>query len=303
MSVPGPVALLGGGEHRAGCELIDRWLLDRTGRAQPGVVVVPAASPPGNLPATAALARTWWQGLGAGVSALHPAALTGPAAVSALAHADLIVLTGGVPDRLVAALGAGPTWDLVLDRWRDGAVLAGSSAGAMALFAWRLGLRPLRPLRVVPGLGPLEGHVAVPHFDRLVTRAGLDHWVARRQRRFDDLAVLGIDERTALVVDGDDVLVRGLGAVTVLDGAHRSAARAGAPVTGPRPLLRRAQVMSRRRAPTMPADVSAAATAVSDSNGTQVRSAAGNDGTWVNGDRFSTHWSSWSTGPSWPISR
>ena len=71
----------------------------------------------------------------------------------------------------------------------------------------------------------------------------------------------------------------------------------------PRPVLPRAQAMSRRRAPTMPADVSAPATAVSHSNGTQVRSATGSDGTWVNGDRFSTHWSSWSTGPSWPISR
>ena len=298
MSRPGPVALLGGGEHRTGCELIDRWLLERSGRIDPRVVVVPAAASPAMLPAAAALARTWWQALGASVDVLDPGALSGAAAVAALAAADLIVLTGGVPDRLVAALAAGPTWDVVVDRWRDGAVLSGSSAAAMALFTWRLGLRPLRPLRIVPGLGPLEGHVVVPHFDRLVTRTRLDRWVARRQRRLDDLAVLGIDERTAVVVDGDAVRIHGIGAVTILDGAHRSAARAGAPVMGSRPLLPRAQAMSRRRTPTMPAATSAPATAVSHSSGAQVRSATGSDGTCVNGDRFSTHWSSCRTGPS-----
>ena len=298
MSRPGPAALLGGGEHRTGCELIDRWLLERSGRTDPRVVVVPAASSPAMLPATAALARTWWHALGASVNVLDPSALAGVAAVAALASADLIVLTGGVPDRLVGALGAGPTWEIVVDRWRDGAGLSGSSAAAMALCTWRLGLRPPRPLRIVPGLGPLEGHVVVPHFDRLVTRAGLDRWVARRQRRLDDLAVLGIDERTAVVVDGDDVRVHGVGAVTVLDGAHRSEARAGAPVTGLRALLPQGQAMSRRRTPTMPAATSAPATAVSHSNGAQVRSATGSDGTCVNGERFSTHWSSCRTGPS-----
>lgn len=224
---PGPIALLGGGEHRQGCEPIDRWLLERTGRAVPSVLVLPAASPPATLPHASALARTWWSALGAQVRVLHPDELRTSMAAAVVGHADCIVLTGGVPGRLVAALGAGPVWDVVLDRWCAGAALSGSSAGAMALFAWRLGLRAPRPLRPAPGLGPLAGHVVVPHFDRLVARPGLRWWAARVQRRFDGLGVIGIDERTAVVVDGDDVHVRGQGVGTVLGDGRVATATAG----------------------------------------------------------------------------
>lgn len=227
MSGPGPIALLGGGEHRHGCESIDRWLLERTGRADPSVVVLPAASTPAMLPHASALARTWWSALGARVSVLHPGDLGAPATSETLARADCIVLPGGVPGRLVAALGAGPTWDLVLARWRIGAALAGSSAGVMALFTWRLGLTAPRPLRLVPGLGPLAGHVAVPHFDRLIVRPRLGGWAARVQRRFDGLGVLGIDERTAVIVDGGAAHVRGRGVGTVVARGRTETARAG----------------------------------------------------------------------------
>lgn len=227
MSGPGPIALLGGGEHRHGCESIDRWLLERTGRPDPSVVILPAASTPATLPHTSALARTWWSALGARVSVLHPGDLGAPATRETLARADCIVLTGGVPRRLVAALGAGPAWDLVLARWRMGAALVGSSAGAMALFTWRLGLTAPRPLRPVPGLGPLAGHVAVPHFDRLIGRPRLGWWATRVQRRFDGLGVLGIDERTAVIVDGGAAHVRGQGSGAVIAGARSVTARAG----------------------------------------------------------------------------
>ncbi|HSJ44328.1 MAG TPA: Type 1 glutamine amidotransferase-like domain-containing protein [Euzebyales bacterium] len=136
----------------------------------------------------------------------------------ALAAADVIVLTGGMPGRLITALGASPLWDMVLDRWRAGAVLSGSSAGAIALFAWRLALRVPNPLRVVPGLGPLDGHVCMPHFDRFVGRhpAGR-RWVQATTRRLGGLGTVGIDEATALVVDGHHLHVLGHGAVTFVD--------------------------------------------------------------------------------------
>lgn len=226
----GPVALLGGGEHRDGCEPIDRWLLERSGRTDPRVAVLPAASTAAMLPATAALARTWWTALGARVTVVHPGALRSVAAADAIAAADVIVLTGGVPGRLVAALGASTAWERVLDRWREGAALSGSSAGAMALLTWRLCLRAPRPLRLTPGLGPLDAHVVVPHFDRLIAQRGLSPWATRAQRRLGGLAVLGIDERTALVADGHDVRALGAGTVTVIDGGRCRLVGAGGAV-------------------------------------------------------------------------
>ena len=55
--------------------------------------------------------------------------------------------------------------------------------------------------------------------------------------------------------------------------------------------------MSRRRRPARPAAESAAATAVSTISGTTSTSAAGSSGTWVNGERSSSHPGSESSGP------
>lgn len=147
MTSPGRIALVGGGEHRAGCEPIDRWLMERSGRGRVRVTVIPAASTAATLAPTAALARNYWSALGAQVSVVVP-----DAAGTALADPDVVVLTGGVLGRLVRALGASPLWARVLDLWRAGTALSGSSAGAMALGAWRLALRAPNPLRLVPGL-------------------------------------------------------------------------------------------------------------------------------------------------------
>lgn len=225
----GPLALLGGGEHRPGCEPIDRQLLDATGVAAPRVVIVPSASLPGTVAATASLARTYWHGLGATPRVVVPGRLPAHAALEAVAEADLVVLPGGVPERLFAALGASPLGEAVLDRWRAGAALSGSSAGAMVLFAWRLRIASSRPLALTPGLGALHGYVAAPHFDRFVRRWEPARRLAERHRRgLRGLGVLGLDEATALVgADGRFVVV-GRGAVTVGDAAGWRVHHAGA---------------------------------------------------------------------------
>jgi cyanophycinase len=240
----GPLALLGGCEHRDACEAIDRTLMDRARGSRVRVTVIPAASPAARLPATAALARNYWTELGADVTVAVPTA--GPLSAqvaSALEAPDIIVLTGGVPGRLVRTLGASPVWERVLELWRNGTALSGSSAGAIGLFTWRLALRAPRPLQVVPGLGPLRDYVCVPHFDRFVGSTPMvQAWVRRRERGLRGLGILGLDEGTALVVDGDHYQVCGRGSVTVIneDGWHTSVA--GASVDLPRPLVLRRQV-------------------------------------------------------------
>jgi cyanophycinase len=215
----GPLALLGGGEHRAGCESIDRWLMERTGQPQVRVTVVPAASSATTLPLTAALARNYWSSLGADVTIAVPGGQSSAQIEAALGAPDIVVLTGGVPGRLVRALGASLVWERILDLWRGGAALSGSSAGAMAMFAWRLALRVPSPLRLVPGLGPLRDHVCVPHFDRFIAPLPAVHpWVRRAERGFGGLGILGIDERTALLGHDGHWEVRGRGQVTVIDG-------------------------------------------------------------------------------------
>jgi cyanophycinase len=223
MNDHGPVALLGGHEHRHGTEGIERTLLEQLGAAAPRVAVVPVASARRQVGMVAALARTYWTALGATVRIALPDANGSRHALDVIAGADVIVLTGGVPNRLVSALGASPVWDAIIERWREGAALAGSSAGAMSLFAWRLRLYPPHPLDLVPGLGPLDGWIAAPHFGRF--RA--ERWATAVSGRFAGLGILGIDEGTALVGRRGRFAVVGSGAVSVLRHDRLAVHRAG----------------------------------------------------------------------------
>lgn len=223
---PGPIALLGGHEHREGTERIERTLLEQLGVAAPRVTVLPVAAPARQVGMVAALARTYWSRLGATVRIAMPHACGSHEALDAVAEADVIVLPGGVPNRLVAALGASPVWDLVVRRWRAGAALAGSSAGAMSLFAWRLRLYPPNPLALIPGLGPFDGWIAAPHFGRFHA----ERWATRVADRFGGLGVLGLDEGTAIVGRDGHFIVVGHGALTVIADGEMSVHSPGAQV-------------------------------------------------------------------------
>jgi cyanophycinase-like exopeptidase len=218
MNAPGAIALLGGREHRTASAAIDRRLLARVGHPGARVAVIPAASTAAGMPATAALARNHWTSLGARATIVMASTALTPRTEQVLGEADIVVLTGGVPGRLVRALGASQVWERVLDVWRGGTALSGSSAGAIALFAWRLALRAPHPLRLVPGLGPLDGYVCVPHFERFVRPLPALHpWVRRTERGMHGAGIVGIDEATALVIADGGHEVVGRGGVTIID--------------------------------------------------------------------------------------
>jgi cyanophycinase-like exopeptidase len=106
------------------------------------------------------------------------------------------------------------------------------------MFAWRLALRAPHPLRLVPALGPLRDYVCVPHFDRFVRPLPLLHpWVRRTERGFGGMGLLGVDESTALIVDGTRCHVRGRGSVTVIDGQGWRTHATGQAVDLVRPLV------------------------------------------------------------------
>ncbi len=213
MSDVGPVALTGGGEHLTGCESIERRLLELTGVSRPRVAVIPTAAARRQMPKTAALARNYWARLGAAVSIAVPECDI-DRALDAVGQADIVVLPGGHPNKLVASLGASPVTDLIIERWRQGVAISGSSAGAMCLFEWRINLYPPNPLRTIPGFGLLDGYVSAPHFDRLRGRRWAHHVVGR----LGGLGVIGLDEATALVGRSGALEVVGRGAVSVVDG-------------------------------------------------------------------------------------
>ena len=240
---PGPLALVGGDEFRPGNEAADRLLIDAvraTDPARPAFVVVSAVvrHDPDRAVATAS---AWFAGLGLTVEELpvrtRRQALD-PAIAERAASGSFFYLAGGDPGVVVELLRDSLVWTAIVDAWRKGAVLAGSSAGAMAMGAWTL-LRARRPgdaaRQARPALGLVPGIAVAPHFGSFGAT-----WVpsARPFLREHGGVLLGLDERTAAIWQAGRWTAVGEGTVTVIDGASEHRAAAGEPIEGlPGPAL------------------------------------------------------------------
>jgi cyanophycinase-like exopeptidase len=108
----------------------------------------------------------------------------------------------------------------MVDAWSEGAALAGSSAGAMALCSHTL-IRASWPNRFnrrpADALGLVPGAAVLPHYDTFGHK-----WIESAQRELPGVILLGIDERTAAVWNGGRWRAAGPGAVTVIKGAQTS---------------------------------------------------------------------------------
>jgi cyanophycinase len=181
-------------------EPVERALI--AGRPPRYVQLATAAAPEG----PASLAR--WHALGAEaaerlgveqvvVPVADRADADDPVNAALVAGAGLVYLSGGNPGHLVRTLRDTLVWTAIATAWREGAALAGCSAGAMALSGW---VAPIRRGNATPerGLGVVPGVEVLPHFDRFSAwQPGLaDRRVAAAA---PGVRVIGIDEDTALV--------------------------------------------------------------------------------------------------------
>lgn len=213
------MALLGGQEHTAGCETIDRRLLEETGRFKPIVTVVLAATSPRRRAFKMNEALTYWGRLGVPVQfAMNGGYDEADRALEALGEPDIVVMTGGHPWLLHARLEGSRVLARIMELLGLGVPLSGSSAGAIAMCEWRQHFQPPRPFRLVPAFGLVPGTAAAPHFNLY----GLPRWVQRISRQNPHLQILGLDDRTALIGRGAEFTVFGAGGVTLVrDGQPR----------------------------------------------------------------------------------
>lgn len=230
--MPGPVALVGAGEFTPAMVDIDGALLAATGRSRPRVAVVPTASAPDGeetFQRWAAQGIEHFTALGAEVEAVlvrDRADADDPEHAQAVGEADLIYFSGGKPEHLLHVLLESAVWTAALAAHARGAVLAGCSAGAMVLAARQPALRRGKlpfPLRWEVALGVVDGTAVIPHYDRIPEpMAAL---VALQAPR--GVAILGIDEETALIGRDGAWQIQGRARVTVWRGRHRTRLRAG----------------------------------------------------------------------------
>ena len=138
----------------------------------------------------------------------------GPAApisiIPSIGRSRLIYLLGGFTGYLGETLKNSASWQAMLSAYEAGAVIAGSSAGAMVLcqYYYDPGKRQL-----VEGLNLLPNTCVLPHHNTFGK-----NWAAQLSQLLPQAILLGIDERTGMLDDDGSKTgwhVYGQGAVTV----------------------------------------------------------------------------------------
>ena len=207
----GLIALVGGEEFRRYCVDMDRDILAATGKDPARVVVIPTAAVTGPVKA-AHDGVTHFNSLGGQsqpLMILESEQANDPSMVQRLDGADVIYFTGGNPNHLLETLRDSQLLAAIGKAVEQGAILAGSSAGAMVMGSV---MRRPRADEWVTGLGIVEGICVMPHHER----SNPDDVAAQIQERLSDsLTVFGIDAQTACLGEPGNWRVIGSGKVTV----------------------------------------------------------------------------------------
>lgn len=222
----GALVIIGGAEDRSGdCKILRAFLRLAGGRTAQIVILTAATSEPQEAGETYI---DLFSRLGAAsvlaVDTRSPNDANHVNAVRALGQATGIFFTGGDQSRIVERIQGTLLEDAIRMRYAEGAVIAGTSAGAA----------------IMPDVMILRGDSETsPRGDAVTLGAGLgfvsgilvDQHFAQRGRLGRLLTALllkpatigvGVDENTALIVQGDEFEVLGEGAVTVVDESETS---------------------------------------------------------------------------------
>ncbi len=211
----GALMLVGGGEWSEGCTF-DRAMLAEAG--DPEVLVLPTAAAYEHPERAVTTAERWFASIGGkarGLMVLHRSEAENPDMAAVVRQSRFIYLAGGSPMHLRSVLKDSPVWDALVAAWQDGAVLAGSSAGAMVL------CDPMVDPRggaFTLGLGLMARMAIIPHHNT---------WSPEKAKRTIALAppglpLVAVDEKTAVILRPDGKWsVEGAGKVVVfVDGVE-----------------------------------------------------------------------------------
>ena len=224
MDMSGRLALVGGDEFRPGCEAMDEAILRATGKASAVVLVVPTAAAFERPDRAAQNGVEHFGALGADarpLMALNRDDAMDTALAAEVDSADVVYLTGGNPAHLLESLADSALLERMTAALERGAILAGSSAGAMVMGSW-MRFRTWRR-----ALGIADGIATLPHHERSDPDSVLREVMPTAPE--DVGAVFGIDGRCGALSGPDGWTALGPGSVTVYgaDGWRRFGAGEG----------------------------------------------------------------------------
>ena len=181
------------------------------GFAAPVRIIPTAAAPDNNHQRAGNNGVRWFQSLGAkdvgALPLIDKTSANDDSIATSLREAKLIYMLGGFTGYLGETLQGSVTWHAVLEAYASGAVVAGSSAGAMVMCEFYYD--PSRG-QVIEGLNLVPGSLVLPHHNTFGKS-----W-ASRLLEISRVTLVGIDEGTGMLDDGAGTwTVYGAGDVTL----------------------------------------------------------------------------------------
>jgi len=216
----GTLLLEGGAEFGGDMREPDVKAMELAGGRDVPIRIIPtAAAPDHNDQRAGNNGIRWFERLGArdvkSIPVLDTARANDEEIAESFRDAKLIYLLGGFTHYLGLTLRGSRTWQVVLEAYQRGAVISGSSAGAMVMCE-----RYYDPSQgqIHEGLDLVHNSLVLPHHNTFGK-----NWAPQLASRIPEVTLLGIDEQTGMIDDGNGHwTVYGRGSVTVYTSARKT---------------------------------------------------------------------------------
>ena len=211
----GYLLLEGGAEFGGAMREPDLRAIKLAGGADTPIRIIPTAAAPDNNHMRAGNnGLRWFRSLGArnveSLPLIDKASANAPQIAASLCTAKLIYLLGGFTHYLGQTLLGSEAWEAALETYQNGAVIAGSSAGAMVMCEYYYD--PGRGT-VERGLNLMPNACVLPHHNTFGKK-----WAGKLKVLLPGVTLLGIDEHTGMLMDDGEWTVYGGGVVTLYRG-------------------------------------------------------------------------------------
>lgn len=218
--------LEGGSEFGGWMRFPDLRALELAGGFDAPLRILPtAAAPDRNHVRAGGNGVRWFESLGArdveSVPLIDKARANDEAIATSLREAKLIYLLGGFTHYLAQTLKDSLAWNAALEAFENGAVIAGSSAGAMVMCEFYFD--PYEG-KIHEGLNLVGNSLVLPHHNTFGKG-----WAPRLLKQIPNVILIGIDEQTGMLNDGENGMwnVYGAGEVVLYRNGHAETYKTG----------------------------------------------------------------------------
>lgn len=212
----GHILLAGGAEFGGRMSEPDLRIIEMVGGFDAPIAILPtAAAPDHNHKRAGGNGLRWFQSLGAKnvfvVNVIDKGSANDPTLAEKIRSSKIIYLLGGFPEFLSETLKDSLCWSAALEAYQNGAVIAGSSAGAMVMCEHYYD--PYKQ-KLSSGLNLIPNACVLPHHNNFGRK-----WAGQLRQMLPDATLIGIDEATGMVGEpAGEWRVHGGGEVTLYRG-------------------------------------------------------------------------------------